>query len=66
MGKSSRDVSEQPSECNPVNAENIRLILWRLAHKQFGPGDWKKLALHWAFTHEQIQAIEHQHTGKNI
>ena len=44
--------------------EQIRMILWKLAFKQLSPGDWKKLALHWAFTHDQITAIEHQYTGK--
>ncbi|XP_068993389.1 ankyrin repeat and death domain-containing protein 1A isoform X1 [Neodiprion pinetum] len=42
--------------------ERLRSILWRLAYKQLAPPDWKKLALHWAFTHEQIRAIEHQYT----
>jgi hypothetical protein len=36
-----------------------------LAYKQLAPGDWKKLASHWAFTPEQIKAIEHQYTGKS-
>ncbi|KAH0949131.1 hypothetical protein HN011_011253 [Eciton burchellii] len=44
-------------------SEQIRSILWKLAYKQLAPGDWKKLALHWAFTPEQIKAIEHQYTG---
>ncbi|XP_053982715.1 ankyrin repeat and death domain-containing protein 1A-like isoform X2 [Hylaeus volcanicus] len=43
--------------------EHIRSVLWKLAYKHLGPEDWKKLALHWAFTHEQIRAIEHQYTG---
>ncbi|EZA51978.1 Ankyrin repeat and death domain-containing protein 1A [Ooceraea biroi] len=43
-------------------SEQIRSILWKLAYKQLAPGDWKKLALHWAFTPEQIKAIEHQYT----
>lgn len=45
-------------------SEHIRSILWKLAYKQLGPEDWKKLALHWAFTNDQIRAIEHQYTGK--
>ncbi|XP_011342679.1 ankyrin repeat and death domain-containing protein 1A isoform X3 [Ooceraea biroi] len=44
-------------------SEQIRSILWKLAYKQLAPGDWKKLALHWAFTPEQIKAIEHQYTA---
>ncbi|XP_050458784.1 ankyrin repeat and death domain-containing protein 1A-like isoform X2 [Cataglyphis hispanica] len=44
-------------------SEQVRSILWKLAYKQLAPGDWKKLALHWAFTPEQIRAIEHQYTA---
>jgi len=47
-------------------SEQIRSVLWKLAYKQLAPGDWKKLAFHWAFTPEQIKAIEHQYTGKSI
>ena len=47
-------------------SEQIRSILWKLAYKQLAPEDWKKLAVHWAFTPEQIRAIEHQYTGKSI
>ncbi|XP_076388744.1 uncharacterized protein LOC100882118 isoform X7 [Megachile rotundata] len=43
--------------------EYVRSVLWKLAYKQLGPEDWKKLALHWAFTQDQIRAIEHQYTG---
>ncbi|XP_076679194.1 uncharacterized protein LOC143374714 isoform X1 [Andrena cerasifolii] len=46
--------------------EHIRSVLWKLAYKQLGPEDWKKLALHWAFTHDQIRAIEHQYTAPII
>lgn len=46
--------------------EYVRSVLWKLAYKQLGPEDWKKLALHWAFTQDQIRAIEHQYTGKII
>ncbi|CAD1477800.1 unnamed protein product, partial [Heterotrigona itama] len=51
------------SSNNGALSEHIRSILWKLAYKQLGPEDWKKLALHWAFTYDQIQAIEHQYTG---
>lgn len=51
---------------NGAFSEHIRSILWKLAYKQLGPEDWKKLALHWAFTNDQIRAIEHQYTGKII
>lgn len=38
-------------------------MLYKLSYKQLGPGEWKRLAQHWAFTEEQIRAIEHQYTG---
>ncbi|XP_011693597.1 PREDICTED: ankyrin repeat and death domain-containing protein 1A-like isoform X3 [Wasmannia auropunctata] len=44
-------------------SEQVRSVLWKLAYKQLAPGDWKKLALHWTFTPEQIKAIEHQYTA---
>lgn len=43
--------------------ENLEMILRKLAHKQLTPGEWKKLAHLWAFTDEQIKAIEHQYIG---
>lgn len=46
-------------------SEHVRSILWKLSHKQLASGDWKKLALHWAFTATQIKAIEHQYTGNS-
>ncbi|KAK2583352.1 hypothetical protein KPH14_009350 [Odynerus spinipes] len=60
-----REGSRGGSVCsgNSALSEPVRSVLWKLAYKQLGPGDWKKLALHWAFSHEQIKAIEHQYTG---
>ncbi|XP_067207550.1 ankyrin repeat and death domain-containing protein 1A-like isoform X3 [Linepithema humile] len=46
--------------------DQVRSTLWKLAYKQLAPGDWKKLAFHWAFTPEQIKAIEHQYTAPPI
>ncbi|XP_068911669.1 ankyrin repeat and death domain-containing protein 1A-like isoform X1 [Tenebrio molitor] len=43
--------------------ERLREILYKVAYKQLGPGEWKMLAHHWAFTEEQIKAIEHQYNG---
>ncbi|XP_060851958.1 ankyrin repeat and death domain-containing protein 1A-like [Rhopalosiphum padi] len=43
--------------------ENLEIILRKLSHKQLSPGEWKKLAHLWAFTDEQIKAIEHQYIG---
>ncbi|XP_015126168.1 ankyrin repeat and death domain-containing protein 1A [Diachasma alloeum] len=45
--------------------EHVRCILRRLAYKQLDAGDWRKLALHWAFTHDHIHAIEQQYTGSS-
>lgn len=47
----------------PWENERLREVLFKLAYKQLGPGEWKRLAHHWAFTEEQIRAIEHQYTG---
>lgn len=55
----SRD-SGQGMESN----ERLRQVLYKLAHKQLAAGEWKRLAYHWAFTDEQIKAIEHQYTGE--
>lgn len=46
--------------------ERLREVLYKLAYKQLSPGEWNKLAQHWAFTAEQIRAIEHQYTGKQF
>ncbi|KOC66568.1 Ankyrin repeat and death domain-containing protein 1A [Habropoda laboriosa] len=53
---------ESISSNNSALPEQIRSVLWKLAYKQLGPQDWKKLAMHWAFTPDQIRAIEHQYT----
>lgn len=45
------------------NNERLRAILYKLAYKQLTNGEWKRLAHHWAFTEEQVRAIEHQYTG---
>ncbi|XP_047371364.1 ankyrin repeat and death domain-containing protein 1A-like isoform X4 [Vespa velutina] len=63
-----REGSRGGSMCsnNSALTEPVRSVLWKLAYKQLGPEDWKKLALHWAFSHEQIKAIEHQYTVANV
>ncbi|XP_044262237.1 ankyrin repeat and death domain-containing protein 1A-like isoform X2 [Tribolium madens] len=43
--------------------ERLKEILYKVAYKQLGPSEWKMLAHHWAFTDEQIKAIEHQYNG---
>ncbi|XP_062873697.1 ankyrin repeat and death domain-containing protein 1B [Trichomycterus rosablanca] len=49
------------------NAEmkQVRSVLWNLAYRHLGKDEWKKLAEQWAFTEEQIYAIEEQWTGPN-
>ncbi|XP_063226202.1 ankyrin repeat and death domain-containing protein 1A-like isoform X2 [Bacillus rossius redtenbacheri] len=47
----------------PDTNVRLRQLLWRLAYKHLADGEWKRLAHHWAFTDEQIHAIEHQYTG---
>lgn len=44
--------------------QSMRDLLWTLAKNYLEPNDWKRLARHWGFTEEHIQAIEHQYTGK--
>ncbi|XP_044756655.1 ankyrin repeat and death domain-containing protein 1A-like isoform X2 [Coccinella septempunctata] len=56
--RASRDETQRLRE-----SERLREILYKLAYKQLGPGEWKKLAQHWAFTDDQIKAIEHQYNG---
>ncbi|XP_068781649.1 ankyrin repeat and death domain-containing protein 1B isoform X15 [Struthio camelus] len=47
-----------------TQTKQIRSSLWNLAYNQLKPQEWKKLALFWKFTEEQIKAIEEQWTGK--
>ncbi|XP_010212694.1 PREDICTED: ankyrin repeat and death domain-containing protein 1B [Tinamus guttatus] len=47
-----------------LQTKQIRSSLWNLAYNQLKPQEWKKLALFWKFTDEQIKAIEEQWTGK--
>uniref|UniRef100_A0A8B9BD31 Ankyrin repeat and death domain containing 1B n=1 Tax=Anser brachyrhynchus TaxID=132585 RepID=A0A8B9BD31_9AVES len=47
-----------------IQTKQIRSSLWNLAYNQLKPQEWKKLALFWKFTDEQIRAIEEQWTGK--
>ncbi|NXK17138.1 AKD1B protein, partial [Arenaria interpres] len=47
-----------------TQTKQIRSSLWHLAYNQLKPQEWKKLALFWKFTDEQIKAIEEQWTGK--
>lgn len=55
--------SNSKDEDRGKSSERLREILYKLAYKQLQPGEWKRLAMHWAFTEEQIRAIEHQYTG---
>ena len=48
---------------HPDANERIRSLLFWVAYKQLSDGEWKRLAHHWAFTCEQVKAIEHQDTG---
>lgn len=57
--RASRDETQKLRE-----SERLKEILYKLAYKRLGPGEWKKLAQHWAFTDDQIKAIEHQYNGE--
>ncbi|XP_060763139.1 ankyrin repeat and death domain-containing protein 1B isoform X2 [Neoarius graeffei] len=48
-----------------AETKQVRGMLWNLAYKLLSKNEWKKLAEHWAFTEEQIAAIEEQWTGPN-
>ena len=44
--------------------KQFRSTVWHLSHRLLKPGDWKRLAEHWDFTSEQVEAIEEQWTGE--
>ncbi|VDP93830.1 unnamed protein product [Echinostoma caproni] len=46
-------------------AEEIKVMLFDIAHKELKPDDWKKLASFWGFRQEHIAAIEYQDSGKS-
>ncbi|XP_053466139.1 ankyrin repeat and death domain-containing protein 1B [Ictalurus furcatus] len=48
-----------------AETKQTRNMLWNLAYRLLSKNEWKKLADHWAFTEEQIAAIEEQWTGPN-
>lgn len=48
---------------NSEDADQLQKILYKLSHKFLQDGDWRALASHWAFTEDQIKAIEHQYSG---
>ncbi|KAJ8914197.1 hypothetical protein NQ315_015970 [Exocentrus adspersus] len=47
-------------------SERLREVLYKLAYKHLSHGEWKRLASHWAFTDDQIKAIEHQYNGNYL
>ncbi|XP_038126896.1 ankyrin repeat and death domain-containing protein 1B isoform X2 [Cyprinodon tularosa] len=47
-----------------IETKQLRSTAWRLAYELLKPGDWKRLAENWAFTKEQVSAIEDQWTGQ--
>ncbi|XP_071450445.1 ankyrin repeat and death domain-containing protein 1A-like isoform X8 [Hetaerina americana] len=59
----SSGVAEGGAGSAPRCQERLRELLWKVSYKQLGPGEWRRLALHWKFTEDQIRAIEHQYTG---
>ncbi|XP_074992865.1 ankyrin repeat and death domain-containing protein 1B isoform X2 [Calonectris borealis] len=58
------DFSLSFKQDHSTQTKQIRSSLWDLAYNQLKPQEWKKLALFWKFTDEQIKAIEEQWTGK--
>ncbi|KAI4458891.1 ankyrin repeat and death domain-containing protein [Holotrichia oblita] len=63
LNTSRRRWKNNKDEVKSKESERFREVLYKLAYKQLAPGEWKRLAHHWAFTEEQIRAIEHQYTG---
>lgn len=60
------DLSVSFKQDHSTQTKQIRSSLWNLAYNQLKPREWKKLAMFWKFTDEQIKAIEEQWTGNNI
>lgn len=60
----SPDCVRQTEQRAESQQQSMRDLLWTLSKNYLEPTDWKKLARHWGFTEEHIQAIEHQYTGK--
>ncbi|XP_019137577.2 ankyrin repeat and death domain-containing protein 1B isoform X4 [Corvus cornix cornix] len=58
------DFSVSFKQDHSTQTKQIRSSLWNLAYTQLKPCEWKKLAVFWKFTDEQIKAIEEQWTGK--
>ncbi|XP_027527297.1 ankyrin repeat and death domain-containing protein 1B isoform X2 [Neopelma chrysocephalum] len=58
------DFSLSFKQDHSIQTKQIRSSLWNLAYNQLKPHEWKKLAIFWKFTDEQIKAIEEQWTGK--
>ncbi|KAL9821263.1 ankyrin repeat and death domain-containing protein 1B isoform 3-T3 [Geothlypis trichas] len=58
------DLSVSFKQDHSTQTKQIRSSLWNLAYNQLKPREWKKLAVFWKFTDEQIKAIEEQWTGK--
>uniref|UniRef100_A0A3Q2U4U6 Ankyrin repeat and death domain containing 1B n=1 Tax=Fundulus heteroclitus TaxID=8078 RepID=A0A3Q2U4U6_FUNHE len=47
-----------------TETKQLRSTAWRLAYELLKPRDWKRLAESWAFTKEQVSAVEDQWTGQ--
>ncbi|XP_071437237.1 ankyrin repeat and death domain-containing protein 1B isoform X4 [Pithys albifrons albifrons] len=58
------DFSLSFKQDHSTQTKQIRSSLWNLAYNHLKPREWKKLAMFWKFTDEQIKAIEEQWTGK--
>ncbi|NWR39773.1 AKD1B protein, partial [Tachuris rubrigastra] len=58
------DFSLSFKQDHSTQTRQVRSSLWNLAYNQLKPCEWKKLAIFWKFTDEQIKAIEEQWTGK--
>ncbi|KAI1240031.1 hypothetical protein IHE44_0011476 [Lamprotornis superbus] len=63
-GSNGSDFSVSFKQDHNTQTKQIRSSLWNLAYNQLKPREWKKLAVFWKFTDEQIKAIEEQWTAE--
>uniref|UniRef100_UPI00398F031C ankyrin repeat and death domain-containing protein 1B-like n=1 Tax=Pristiophorus japonicus TaxID=55135 RepID=UPI00398F031C len=66
-----QDISAIPARSYPLTfkpdhttqTSQLRTAIWRVANHNLKPKDWKKLAVQWDFTEEQMKGIAEQWTG---
>ncbi|KAF8561580.1 hypothetical protein P879_03667 [Paragonimus westermani] len=51
---------------NQPHVEEMKVLLFEVAHKHLKPEDWKSLGQHWGFKPEHIAAIEYQEKSTSL